>query len=276
MTIPPPSNLFAPPPPPDFQSLERLPLESDASAQDAGVWVRLICWFVILGMALLAIVGNIKAESKAEASATQPTTQAADGAPAVNDNMAISVGGRYAVAVHAWTKNQQADAMATLVAQLQEHAITPIDRIDVAIVSREVEAPSKADARFLKLSTSTDLSPADRETIQTLQRINRDGTSSIAAADQTMLSDRLGWYGKLALVHGLPSDNPQRVALINGTHRLLVASFASIALISTAIIVGSVLLVIAIVLGATGQLQLHYRPAAPSSVYLEIFCDLHA
>ena len=272
MTTPPPFSYFPPPPPPhaELAAIADENPPQPTTARDGGAGVRVVCWLLIAALVLIEVLANLAQEKSALAVPATQSTTAAKVHEAAEQNIAITIGGRYVVAVNAWAKDR-GNSIPTLISQLDQQAKTTIDQIDVAIVSRELEPPARADERFTAIRRSARLTRADRNTLATLQKIDADGPASIAKNDRKVLVDRLGWFGKLALVHRLPANDPGRMALIADTHRLIIATTVTGVLMIIVLLAGVGLLIVAIVLGSMGRIRLRYRRAATGSVYLEIF-----
>ena len=116
------------------------------------------------------------------------------------------------------------------------------------------------------------LTNGDRDDLDTLNQIDRDGPAALSPAQRQSLIDRHGWFGRLALTHGLPNDDPARQALLRGTHRTIIIFGIGSGIGIAALLIGICLMVLAIVLGATDRLRLRYvRAYRPGTAYLEGF-----
>ena len=110
---------------------------------------------------------------------------------------------------------------------------------------------------------------ADYDVLQTIYSASPD---ELSAKDRTTLESDLGWFGKLALVAGLPDSNPLRHSILKAAMRATVATFSVEILLVVALVAGLVLLIIATVKLTDGKLKLNYKPAPfAGSAFIEMF-----
>ena len=275
MTTPPPFDYSIPLPTSSPRSLPPPPLST------SGLLIRVICWTIILLLSGLEVVANIaRDDAKAHPTSQSATRASTTETAAINPtsaaiepstNITLAACGRYVVAARSWAK-QDSSALKILIDQLQRSAKTIPDQIDVAILSREVEPPDDAKFKFAKLAAAKDRDHAEAADLHALAQIEQQGPDSLSPSQRQSLIARHGWFGQLALIYRLPNDNPARTALIAGTHHVLIVFGVGATLLAIALIAGCILMVTAIIFGATGKLTMRYRrPYPPSSAYLEAF-----
>jgi membrane protease YdiL (CAAX protease family) len=120
----------------------------------------------------------------------------------------------------------------------------------------------------------------DRETLDGTRRADllalidlyERGPGALAPGSRKALIDRYDWFGRLALVHGLPPDDPERRAVVRPAVRTaVVAIVASVAALG-GLAAGVVLLIVGVVLWSNGRLTFAYRRAPrPTGPFLEAF-----
>jgi membrane protease YdiL (CAAX protease family) len=223
---------------------------------------RAICWFFILGIVALSVIGNVKRAKTPE-----------EGRAA--DNSVATAIGRIIVATHAATpttpKGNAADPIAPLITEMDMMAKAPMDRVSTAIISKEVQPADVADKRLTSLLASKDL-PADaQKDLAILQQIYHAGANTLSDAQRQTLIDDQGWCAQVALAYGQPNTNPQRAAMLSQAQRTLLLSVAAGGLGAVLLVVAITLLVLAIVIGSLGKLRLLFARPLANTVFLESF-----
>lgn len=196
----------------------------------------------------------------------------AGGRPA--SEVGFRIASRYAVGVHhvfSALRPSGGDSQATeLLPQVDDAANSRDDKIKAAIVAGEVGGAPAALQRLDRFPTEHSPDSADLDALRAVYTTGNADT--LSAAQREQLVARHGWYGRLALTHGRPGDDPERRAALRPAVRtalvMLTATFAVLA----ALLTGLVLLVIALVRWFDGKLVGAYRPAhAPTGPFLEAF-----
>lgn len=176
---------------------------------------------------------------------------------------------------------------ASLMENLDQQARYPLERLRGAIVAGELLGPAEARARLAGVEDELDqLRPKAeakdpgyfaqdlelmRETARKLRALyDGGGEAALSGDDQQFLVDYHGWFGRLALMHGRPVTDPVKEQLLGGGLMimllLILAGLGGVAIGIT----GLVLLIIAIVKLASGEVRSGFDPPAPGgSVYLE-------
>ncbi len=114
------------------------------------------------------------------------------------------------------------------------------------------------------------LHPDIAKDIAALELIYGGRAGEVTDDQKAGLAARHGWFGRLALVQGVPPKDPARVALVGGGEIMVVLLFLIGAGFVLLFLTGLGMLVFFIVKLATGKLRSHFVPPAPGgSVYLE-------
>ena len=96
-----------------------------------------------------------------------------------------------------------------------------------------------------------------RRDISMLRRIYEDGNASdVDAAEQQRLVERHGYFGHLALAHGATSPDAHRDVVVQESRRTFFVFFAAIAIGLTALLMGFVLFIVAVVLLTKKRIKL--------------------
>jgi membrane protease YdiL (CAAX protease family) len=161
----------------------------------------LIAWFIILGLVGLVAYKNAQ------------QGEAADSEKLLNNERARMVG-MLVVQLKAFEKDAGASAlsgqrMESLIAQVEDDARTPEDRIRVAILAGESLGPEAALAKLSRVSDA-DIEAELANDIRAIRTIYEDGTNALTPAERERLVRRHGYLGRLALAHGVPADMEPR------------------------------------------------------------------
>ncbi len=156
---------------------------------------------------------------------------------------------------------------------LDNFATEPADRVRAAIVAAEINGPEEALDRLATLASELPEDAALRQDAADLAILYTEGPDALPEDARDRLAAHHGFFGEVALTHGLPDTDPARASLIEGGATLL-AVFGTLGLIfGGAILAGCVLFVVGIVLLATRVLRPRFQPPEPGgSVMLEVFC----
>ena len=143
---------------------------------------------------------------------------------------------------------------ATLLKQFDAELTRSGERLHLVVVAGEVVGPADALTRLAALVDDAAL-VADREL---LGRLYRDGAGSLREEERTWLRARLGWTAELALVHGLPSSDSGRVAVLAQASRTTRALAIANGMIAALVLGGSVAAIVLIVRWRQGRLRAAY------------------
>ena len=131
------------------------------------------------------------------------------------------------------------------------------ERLHLVVVAGEVEGPGEALARLAALTGEAVL-PTDREV---LGRLYGNGVGSLSDEDRTWLRARLGWTAELALVHGLPSSDPDRAPVLAQAARTMRSLAIANGVIVALLLGGITAAIILIVRWRQGRLHAVYPSA---------------
>jgi membrane protease YdiL (CAAX protease family) len=223
--------------------------------------IIIVCWVVILAIVGLEFWLNID-RSKAAADT-------------LSENQTLSAIAHCIVGAHALTvsgaKNVQPDAVAPLVTQMETVAKTPVDRLRVAIICKEVSTPALASDRLSALDRIAALPPVIRDDLNVLHIIYRDGPAALSDSQRQSFLEHQGWFGQVALSYGLPDTAPQRSRMLDQAKRAFLVSTSAVVVGGGGMVLGACLMILAIILAATGRLPLWFRPGMADTVFLEAF-----
>ncbi|HRJ50944.1 MAG TPA: hypothetical protein PKU91_10435, partial [Phycisphaerales bacterium] len=182
---------------------------------------------------------------------------------------------------------------AAMMPQIDAAARTPIDRFRAAIIAAEVIGAEEGLARLDRLAESlgqgplasiesptepgpdqaevdTPLPPTLAADMATLEAVYRGTADSLTVEQQDGLVARHGWFGRLALTHGLDNADPRRDPLVSGGGTLLAVSIVLGAGFFLLLVAGLVLCIVVIVRIISGKMTRRFTPPAiGGSVYLE-------
>jgi membrane protease YdiL (CAAX protease family) len=163
-------------------------------------------------------------------------------------------------------EDMDAMLMGMLTGNLDDAAITPADRIRLAITQWELDQSDEAQQTLDDLALSTEPDDAIRPDIKIVSDLLNDQPPTGEERDNFIA--RHGWFAELALAH---DDEARRDELLAGGG-LMVAIFAILGLgVLLALVVGLVLLVLGLIRINTGKMPRRFTPPQPGgSVYLEM------
>lgn len=105
-----------------------------------------------------------------------------------------------------------------------------------------------------------------------LRQIYSAGPESLPADRREALLSRHGWFGRLALAHGLDDGAPGRAEVLGEAQRTMAALIAGALVAAFAILAGIALFVVAMVMLGSRRLPMRYSAPAPGgSAYAEVF-----
>jgi hypothetical protein len=146
--------------------------------------------------------------------------------------------------------------------QVRSEAVSPENQLEAIAVVGELEgsdAAAKSADTFLSQNPPTDL-VADARLMRT---IYDKGSDAISSADKQGLEARHGWFGKLAVAHDAPENDPLRLAVVSAAKRTVFTALVFLCLIGVLLLTGLVLLIIFIVKFFCGTLPPIFRPSEP-------------
>lgn len=155
--------------------------------------------------------------------------------------------------------------------QVRSVAVTVEEKLRAICVVGEVQG-SKAALEELDRVQPLLTNAQVKHDAAALRTIYARAPAALPAAKREELIQRHGWFAKLALSYGKPPSDPQRQAVIHSAVTTFTA-FAIFELVTgLALLAGLVLLVLAIVLLALGNIRPAYeRARPPTTAFLEAF-----
>jgi membrane protease YdiL (CAAX protease family) len=162
-------------------------------------------------------------------------------------------------------------AKGQVIAQLSKFAISPGEKLRLAIVAGEVEggrsALDKLDAVAGQLK-----SPEAKSDLATLRTIYKSGPPAVSQDARDELVRHEGWFGELALSFGRPDSDPLRARLMRAAVRAFVVTITVEGVAVLAALVGLGLFIFFMIRLAGGQLHLCYgRAPTLTTAFLESF-----
>lgn len=156
---------------------------------------------------------------------------------------------------------------------LDAAARSPEQQLEVAIASGELVGAEAAMKRLQSLRSDATTQP-ESDNDQTLEKIYAGQLKDVTPEERAALIEQHGWFGRLALVHGLPDNDPERARIIGPAKRTLLIITGVGLGIMVLIGVGLILLITAIVLLANRTIRPQFRPVVVPGgppVFLEAF-----
>jgi membrane protease YdiL (CAAX protease family) len=217
-------------------------------------WLALV---LILGVATLQQVEGWLAGVPAPAQSGSPEI-----AP---PSLEMELTGRIAVKLSA-IPSMAAGGSDQFLPSLDNIADLPEDKVRVAIVAAELGKPDDAVARLDAVRKDLNADSPLVEDVNALTALYQPAPEGGAALDQATI-DRLvknhEWFGRLAAVYGKPDSDPARAAIVGGGTALILVLFALGGGVGLAFLTGFVLMIVAIVMAASGRLRWRFVPPAP-------------
>jgi membrane protease YdiL (CAAX protease family) len=220
----------------------------------------IIAWLVIAAIVGLIFVMGLRPKSVAAGAEAPSRTASAE----------LLIQARVAVGFNALAHGKSGKALATSFKGDGGRSAT--DRMRMAIVAGEISGSAAATRELDELEKSA-VPKALNSQVDALRLIYADGPGILTDAARQELLSAHGWFGQLALTHGLPDDDAARRAALAPAIRAAGASIAILGLGGVGLVVGLVILVIALVAVIDGKIPHRYRPPSPgrSGPFVEAF-----
>jgi membrane protease YdiL (CAAX protease family) len=227
--------------------------------------VILLCWVVIIGVVVFVGIENWRSshDAKMEVAASGIEMEIT----------ARTVVGYVTLVRKAGVATQLEQKVPEMVASATSAADGPKQKLQAVAVIGELQGKEAALDRLAALKEELKApEPELKHDLDTLRRIYHKSPTAVSEEDRIRLESRLGWFGKLALVSGLPDSDPQRESILRACIRAAVAAVSIELLLVGFLIAGLVLMIIAIVKLAGGTLKLNYIPSpGVGSAFIETF-----
>lgn len=255
------------PPPPEPPMGRDTP---DKGSLRSRLWATIIAVVAILGVMTIQQIGALT-EEKVDTSVVAP--------PEAGDQYLLSSGITVKMTglLRSLSGGKVPAGQTQMLAQsIEDGAVQPVDKFRSLVVAAEVAG---RDTVLPKLdATAGEVEyPGSEEDFASLRLILEDRTDELSDAQRTALTDRHGYYGRLALSLGLPDNDPSRQAFFRGSGGLLVF-FIVLGFFAVGVTFAAITcFIIMIVRIAGGKVRASFAPPMPGgSVYMETVAALAA
>lgn len=175
--------------------------------------------------------------------------------------------------VKAWSETIDADR----VREIEKLAITRPERLRAAIVAGELQGAAAALARIDKLMQEAEKhGDLSRELVwvRSIYSEAKPGAPAVIPEEASAsLVERHGWFGQLALTHGMSETDPRRLPIVSGFQTLGGSMMVVYGLIAISTLIGFPTGIVMLLKLFRSEADLRYtEPWAPVSVYFEMFC----
>ena len=155
---------------------------------------------------------------------------------------------------------------------LDAWALTPADRVRAAVVAGELQGEDRALERLRSLQETFAEGTPLRADVDDLLTVYTEGPDALPESAAERIAAHHGFFGEVALTHGLDDSDPRRAPLVTGGARL----FALLSVIGLGLLVVGVLgfaaFITAIVLVSLRKVKSGLDPVEPGgSVFLEAY-----
>ncbi len=240
----------------------------------ARLFRALVAWLVIAASVAYVMINVIRGQSVAAAPSGTNDVQILLIGRLLVTSSAVSAGGASTKSSLLTTDPRQA------MAKLDQLAKTPDQKLNAAIVAGEIDSGAEALRRIDDVEHGLS-SQALREDIIALRAIYlADDSTALPSThrispdpDATLIAHR-GWFGELAAGYGKPPSDPHRQAAGRQSLKTAGVVVAAGAVAIVGGLLSVLLLVLAIILVATGTIRPKFRPVIPSDgapLFLEAF-----
>lgn len=149
----------------------------------------------------------------------------------------------------------------SFVGKIDEAATNPIDQFRAITIIDELSGDKAALERFDEFEKRNKVVRL-REDVDALRLLYGKGLDRLSEHQKELLVERHHWFGKVAVSHGLPAEDPRRQAAMSPAGRALMIGGAAFIGGAGLLVAGIVLAIVGIVLAAHGRLRFAYRRSA--------------
>lgn len=154
---------------------------------------------------------------------------------------------------------------------MEKMAVSPEEKLDVAIIAGEIKGPDQALSRLDNLAKSSP-SPELAKDLDTLRQIYAGTVGSLDAAAHAGFAERHGFFGQVALAYGVAADAEPRKSMEESALGLLLRVGFAGGIIFLVFLASVGLFIAAIVFVATGKIKRAYIPEpSANTAFLEGF-----
>jgi membrane protease YdiL (CAAX protease family) len=223
------------------------------------VW---IAWIVILASVAL-MAGTTYVESRKPPAPVQN--------PAREHSVQLQLVARSLVYAHSQDPKTSAQATGILLAQMNQFARDPVDRLREAVVLGEVQGGKQALQSLDALGSQRSPPGLDAD-VDILRTIYTRGVDALTPDQRHRLLERHEWFGQLALAYHEPAGNPDRAGALAAAAHTVHATTVGVAIGAAVLLVSLGLFITAIVRIGDRKVRRHYvRPRAPAGPFVEAF-----
>jgi membrane protease YdiL (CAAX protease family) len=154
---------------------------------------------------------------------------------------------------------------------LDEIALTRVDRVRVAIVAGELEGPEEAVRRLDALSKEAEPNGDLATELVWLRRLYTDGAAAVPDEARESLISRHGWFGRLALSGRGQNGGHSRGQIVGGGARIATVFLAVAVGQVAALVIGLIMLLVMVGLWRHGALESQFEGASGGTIYVETF-----
>ncbi len=173
--------------------------------------------------------------------------------------------------VHGWNTTfgvQDPAANAAWMPQIDDAAVTPVDKFRAAIAAGHLIGAPAAEERLAGLG---DLENVGLKEDAALYRRILAGEQLVGTERDTLIK-RHGWFGRLALTYGKPPTDPEVEDLLKNGLKIMTLGLVAFFGVGIAMLAGVGLFILAVVMWASGKLRWRFVPPSPGgSVFAETF-----
>jgi membrane protease YdiL (CAAX protease family) len=145
-----------------------------------------------------------------------------------------------------------------LLRELDKTATSDLERLQVVPVVAELAGKDRAISRIDALLRDGRLAGDRREDALVMKSIYVRGSESIGPTRAESLSKRYGWFGRLALTHGLEDNDPRRADVLDEAHRMVLFVLLLMLVLVVFGLAGLALFVLAIVFVSMKKIRSTY------------------
>jgi membrane protease YdiL (CAAX protease family) len=216
-----------------------------------------LAWVVILAVAALFMLAAPTAEQ-----AAVEAVAADDQVPQIDPLDDQLLAAQLAVGLRGLGQAAAVDPE-EVVTQVEAAADDPLEAWRSAVVAGELLGAEAGRDRLAAMELAGH--PEVATDVALLYQIYLDGVEAVSPEDRHRLRRRHGWFGGLALTHGLEPEAPQRAALVQDAIRTAIV-LALLSLVVLGLLLGgAVTAILAVLTLRSGRLEPAYRadPTAP-------------
>lgn len=228
-----------------------------------------IAWFftvVLLGAVVFMNQCASRSASQASQSQTSPATIQP---PDIMEQSTLM--GKLMVRM-AVMDGSNAEARSTVMLQIDSTAVSPLARLRNTIIAAEVLGIEEARTRTQTIKNENELPELVQQEIPLFEKVfENDKSPVLSDTEREQLITRHGWYGKLAMVRGIPDNDPTREQLLGGGGKLVALTTLLVVVLVIASLGALTFSILAIVKIGNGKFVWRFvPPAAGGSVFLEM------